>query len=99
MALKGNQNNLHKDVADYFDDADFREKIKKDGGYHRIAEKAHGQIEIKEYYQTDDINWLHDKKKWKGLKSIGIIITSFYNIWIPLYAVKRGHCVHVPLLD
>lgn len=30
----------------------------------------HGQIEIREYYQTEDIKWLNQKKNWKGLKSI-----------------------------
>ena len=35
-------------------------------------EKAHGQIEIREYYQTEEIRWLAQKKEWKGLKSIGM---------------------------
>ena len=35
-------------------------------------EKAHGQIEIREYYQTEKIRWLEKKKEWKGLKSIGM---------------------------
>ena len=29
-----------------------------------------GQIEIREYYQTEDIKWLSQKKNWKGLSSI-----------------------------
>jgi len=76
LALKGNQTNLHKDVADYFDDGDFRQAIKEAGGYHKTTEKAHGQTEIREYYQTDDINWMADKKKWKNLKSIGMVVTT-----------------------
>lgn len=62
LALKGNQGNLHKDVVDYFDDLNFRETIKKDGGYLKTVEKAHGQIEIREYYQTNDIDWIPDRK-------------------------------------
>jgi predicted transposase YbfD/YdcC len=76
LALKGNQGNLHKDVVDYFDDEEFREKIKEDGNYHRVAEKAHGQIEIREYYQTADIDWIPDAKRWKNLKSIGMVETT-----------------------
>jgi len=76
LALKGNQGNLRKDVVDYFDDVDFRKRIKQEGGYHRTAEKAHGQWEVREYYQTADIDWLHDRSKWKGLKSIGMVETT-----------------------
>ena len=76
LALKGNQGNLHKDVIDYFNDLEFREKIKKDGNYHRTVEKAHGQMEIREYYQTDDVAWIADKSKWKKLKSIGMVVTT-----------------------
>ncbi|AGX42431.1 hypothetical protein [Clostridium saccharobutylicum] len=39
----------------------------------RLLKKSHDQIEIREYYQTDDIKWLANKNKWKNLKSIGII--------------------------
>lgn len=76
LALKGNQGNLHKDVEDYFADSEFREKIKQNGNYHKVTEKAHGQIEIREYYQTDDILWLASKKDWSCLKSIGMVETT-----------------------
>lgn len=73
LAVKGNQNNLYKDLIEYFDDNDFRNDIKKEGNYKRTIEKNHGQIEIREYYQTKDIKWLTNKEKWKNLKSIGIV--------------------------
>ena len=76
LALKGNQGNLHKDVVEYFDDNEFREKIIKEGNYHKTVEKARGQIEIREYYQTNDINWIADKGKWKNLRSIGMVETT-----------------------
>ena len=38
--------------------------------YKKTQEKAHGQIETREYYQTEKINQLEQKKDWKGLKSI-----------------------------
>ena len=70
LALKGNQSRLHDDVREYFEDEKFREDIKKQGSYKRTSEKAHGQIEVREYYQTEDVKWLSQRSKWKGLKSI-----------------------------
>lgn len=72
LALKGNQSSLHDDVKDYFKDEKFREEVKKLGNYKRTSEKAHGQLEVREYYQTEDIKWLPQRSKWKGLKSIGM---------------------------
>jgi predicted transposase YbfD/YdcC len=76
LALKGNQGNLHEDVREYFEDSELRQKVKESGGYHRTVEKAHGQVETREYYQTEDIEWQEDRKKWKGLKSIGMVETT-----------------------
>ena len=45
------------------------------GTQSKITEKAHGQIGIREYFQTSDIKWLPDKEKWIGLKSIGMAKT------------------------
>ncbi len=70
LALKGNHGNLYRDVKEYFEDEKFCEKIKKEHNYKKTCEKAHGQIEIREYDQTEDIKWLEEKKDWKGLKSI-----------------------------
>ena len=72
LALKGNQTSLHDDVKEYFLDESFCRQIKKDGHYKRTTEKAHSQIEVREYYQTEDIKWLPQRSKWKGLKSIGM---------------------------
>ena len=72
LALKGNQSSLHDDVRDYFEDEKLCEEVKKQGNYRHFCEKAHGQIEMREYYQTEDIKWLTQRSKWKGLKSIGM---------------------------
>lgn len=47
-------------------------KIEKAGGYKKTKEKAHSQIETREYYQTEDVGWLEQKKDWKDLKSIAM---------------------------
>lgn len=72
LALKGNQKKLYEDVKEYFDNEEFRRKIEKTDAYKKTMEKAHNQIEIREYYQTEDIKWLSQKKEWKGLKSIAM---------------------------
>lgn len=73
LAVKENQKNLYEDLKEYFEDEEFLEKIKKAGNYKKTIEKAHSQLEIREYYQTDKIKWLECKDKWKGLKSIGML--------------------------
>lgn len=72
LALKKNQGNLYEDVSLYFKDEEEKQKIRDAGNYKRTIEKARSQIEIREYYQTDKIGWLSQKKEWKGFKSIGM---------------------------
>ena len=66
LALKGNQGNLLEDVRLYFSDRGFLEK----SAYKKTVEKARGKTEKREYWQTDDITWLSQKKEWKGLKTL-----------------------------
>ena len=47
-------------------------KLKQKGFYKKTSEKSHGQIEIQEYYNTEEIKWIACKNEWKGLKSVGI---------------------------
>jgi len=68
LALKGNQGTLYEDVKLYFDDAEFLSKC----GYYKTVEKARSGVEKREYWQTDDIDWLTQKKEWAGLRSIAM---------------------------
>jgi len=68
LALKQNQLSLYQDVADYFADDELLKKC----AYERTVEKARGGLEIREYWQTDDISWLHGRSKWAGLKTVGV---------------------------
>ena len=72
LALKENQRTLHEAVSSFMKDAMIKEKLRKQGNYKKTIEKAHSQIEIREYYQTEEIGWLSQKKDWKGLKSVGM---------------------------
>jgi predicted transposase YbfD/YdcC len=68
LALKGNQGCLHDDVKLYFDD----EELLSGCAYTKTVEKARGGIEKREYWQTDNIAWLAQRKNWMGLKSIAM---------------------------
>ena len=72
LALKGNQGTLYADVKEYFGDKEFLKQMREKGCYKKTREKAHSQIETREYYQTEEIGWLGQKKVWKGLKSIAM---------------------------
>lgn len=73
LALKGNQGLFHEEVKEYMDYA-LENKIDKINiSKKTTVEKGHGRIEKREYFQTDDIGWFHEKDKWKGLKSIGMV--------------------------
>jgi len=68
LALKGNQGNLHDDVKYYLKDAERLSGC----AYTCTTEKARGGIEKREYWQTEDIAWLPQRKNWAGLKSIAM---------------------------
>jgi len=66
LALKGNQGSLHEDVVFYFGDHGLLAKC----AYHKTVEKARGAVETREYWQTDDVARLPQRKAWTGLASI-----------------------------
>ncbi len=74
VALKANQGNFYKDVQDYFDeDKLLIIQSGYEGGYQLSREKNHEAIITYEYYQTEDVEWYEEYKKWEGLKSIGLV--------------------------
>ncbi len=66
LALKANQGNLLEDVRLYFSEDAFLKKC----AYKKTIEKARGKTEKREYWQTEDISWLNQRKEWSGLKTI-----------------------------
>ena len=68
LALKGNHPELHESVQDYFENPELLSTC----AYKSTKEKARGGLEKREYWQTDDIGWLPNKKEWVGLKSIAM---------------------------
>lgn len=73
LAVKENQKALYTDISEYFDD-DKKQEIRKSGNnYYRTTEKARGQIETREYYQTSDIAWIYKKERWAKFTTIGLV--------------------------
>lgn len=73
LALKGNQGSLANEVENYFNQAeaiDF-EYIECDAIGSKEA--GHGRVEKREIYVTEDIDWLPQKDRWRGLRSIVMI--------------------------
>ena len=66
LALKANQGKLLEDVSLYFSEDKFLKKC----AYKKTVEKARGKAEKREYWQTEDISWLSQKKEWAGLKTV-----------------------------
>ena len=76
LAVKDNQKILFEEISLYFKDEEHLKKIMRKGNYLRTSEKNHGSADVREYYQTNSINWLSNKEKWKGIKSIGMVIRT-----------------------
>ena len=69
LSLKGNQGNLHEDVATYFSSALSPEASVT------TYDGEHGRIETRTARMSDDIDWLNERHNWPGLQSI-IAVTS-----------------------
>lgn len=73
LAVKENQKNLYREISEYFEDEELLKELKSNNGYKVTKEKAHSQIETREYYQCDRLKWMQEKSRWKGIKSIGMV--------------------------
>jgi predicted transposase YbfD/YdcC len=71
LALKGNQGTLHENVQLFFQD--HIERNFRDGNVetHKTVDVDHGRVEVREYWSVSSIDWLEEKKGWKGLQAIG----------------------------
>jgi predicted transposase YbfD/YdcC len=69
LSLKGNQGNLHEEVADYFTWASAINFKEVEYDYCATLEKDHGRIEGRRCWVTEDIEWFTEKAEWAGLRS------------------------------
>ena len=74
LQVKGNQKTLKEDIEDYFADKGFRKKLKEEEMYSRKTEKQRGWLETREYYYTEETEWLIKRKKVKGIGALILTI-------------------------
>jgi len=72
LAVKGNQGNLYEDIRLFFEDAakNSFENVPHDS--YEDVDGGHGRVEIRRYRTVSDIDWLYEREKWKGIRTIGM---------------------------
>lgn len=73
LCAKDNQETLKKNIEDYVQNEMLQNSMQKE----IKTEKNRERTEKRTAYVTDDIEWLHNKEEWKGLKCIGAVHTEF----------------------
>ena len=84
LALKGNQDSIHREVKEFLDDAIADSKTWRPAGAQpevqavrlatkKVVEKDHGRLETREYYQSAELDWFADRSKWEGLQTVGMV--------------------------
>jgi predicted transposase YbfD/YdcC len=84
LALKGNQETVHEEVKSFLDATIMETQTSRAPGAKlataaahlaqvKKVEKDHGRLEIRHYYQSDQLGWFADLKKWEGLQSVGVV--------------------------
>jgi predicted transposase YbfD/YdcC len=84
LALKGNQETVHEEVKSFLDATIAETQASRAPGakpstaaahlaQEKKVEKDHGRFEIRHYYQSDQLSWFADLRKWEGLKSVGVV--------------------------
>jgi len=73
LSMKGNQGNMHKDIARFFK----KQKRAKSKNItmccHKKKEKSHGRNEARKVTVCTDVAWLQKRHDWPGLKSIIVV--------------------------
>ena len=76
LALKGNQETLHEDVANFFIDALERDFAGIDHRYLKTVEEGHGRHEIRHYYVVDVPEAIRQQHGWRDLRSLGMVFSE-----------------------
>lgn len=76
LALKGNQSSLCDEVENFFNQA---KEVGFSGVEHKsyhAVEEGHGRLEKRSIYVTEQIDWLPGRARWKGLKSVVLLVSE-----------------------
>ena len=72
LALKGNHSALYEAVKDFFAVAQAGEFAGVDHDFFEAIDKAHGRLESRRYWITEELRTLPNREQWSGLRSIGL---------------------------
>ena len=75
LALKGNQDKMHKDVIAYIDQQMENNFADVAARHHTTQETGHGRQETRTYIQMPAPKTLPGFGLWKGLQTIGVVIS------------------------
>ncbi len=90
LALKGNHATVHEEVKSFLD-AEFDRELQSPPApkpsskkppvaptfaFLETADKGHGRLEIRRYFQSIAIDWFEDISQWEGLQSVGMVESS-----------------------
>ena len=76
LALKGNQETLHQAVIDSINDQIANDFANVNARRHQARETGHGREETRSYIQMPVPKGLPKRELWKGLKSIGMVVSQ-----------------------
>jgi len=76
LALKGNQETLHQAVVDHINEHWEDEFARVNARQHQTRETGHGREETRRYIQLPVPKNLPEQSSWKGLKSIGVVVSE-----------------------
>lgn len=70
LAVKDNQPTLNAELENFFDQAQAIDWEDIEHSFHSTVDKGHGRIETREVRVVEDLDWLPERFKWKGLSSL-----------------------------
>jgi predicted transposase YbfD/YdcC len=76
LALKGNQGTLHQAVISYIDEQSENDFANVTARRHVTEETGHGRQATRSYIQMPVLQSLPGLELWKGLKSIGMVVSE-----------------------
>jgi predicted transposase YbfD/YdcC len=105
LALKGNQGNLHEDVAQLFDHARQQQFRGIEHDAYETQEQAHGRTETRRYWVMGQTDYLIGAENWDKLSTIGCVEshrqiddkttcqTRYYLLSLPMDAKRFAEAV------
>ena len=78
LSVKDNQPTLHQNIKDFFETSSLVEHNHADMEFYETHDKGHGRIEKREYWMTDNLEWIEDPHKWSHLKSIAMVRSTLW---------------------